>query len=296
MRLENDAAYHAHRALSSTKIKTMATSTPRGFWARHVNPDAAPFEPTEAMRQGSLVDRLITEADSFHEFYVVVPADAPKKPTSTQLNAKKPSEATVEAIQFWDNFNASLKGREVISLEWLANAQRIVDVLHDDPTIGPILRQSRSSQMPHFWMDSEHGVECRYKPDLETEDGSLIDLKKGASANPRYFDSQAYKLGYDIQLDHYRKGYFDLHRKEPTRAGFICYEWLWPHDCALRIVDADYLAFGEQRRRDAILKIAACAASGEYPSYGESAMSSPRFASSTASTADIDLSQEIELF
>jgi exodeoxyribonuclease VIII len=294
-----DSEYHAHPALGSTSIKTMATGTPRSYWAKHVDPNREPFAPTDAMRQGSLVDCLITCPEEFQQKYVVIPDDAPKKPTSTQLSAKKPSEATIEAIQFWDNFNNSVGERDVISQEWFYTALDIRTVLETDATIGPVLAMQRQSQVPYFWIDEVHGIECKYKPDLEPEDGSLFDLKKGATAKPSLFERQAYSLGYDIQLNHYSKGFNLLHKKPPTRCGFIAYEWKWPHDCALILVDKDYLELGHKRRSLAIDKILKCDESGLYPSHGEATITRPKFTltgGSASGESEIDPSDEIQLF
>jgi hypothetical protein len=284
-----DAEYFAHPAVGSTSIKAMATGTPRGYWAKHVDPARLPFVPTEAMRQGSLVDCLITCPDEFDEKYVLAPLDAPKRPTSTQLNAKKPSEATIEAIQFWYDFDAEVGVREVISHDWFTNAVRITEVLAKDSAIGPILRLERQSQVPHFWIDEDHEIQCKYKPDLEPEDGSLIDLKKGASASPRWFSKQAYQLAYDIQLDHYGKGFTDLHGVPPSRAGFIVYEWKWPHECALIIADDDYIAMGHDRRNDALDLIVKCQRENNWPSHGESVITPPTYANIAAADNDTDL-------
>ena len=290
----SDEEYHAHPALGSTSIKTMATGTPRGYWARHVDPNRKPFEPTDAMRQGSLVDCLITCPDEFESKYALPPLDAPKRPTSTQLNAKKPSEATIEAIQFWHDFDSSTVGREVLNPDWLETALRIVEVLQADATIGPILAMERTSQQPYFWIDQDHGIECKYKPDLEPVDGSLLDLKKAASADPRWFNKQAYSLGYDIQISHYRKGFISLHGKPPTRTGFIAYEWKWPHDCALIIANDEYIAMGDERRRKAIERIMECRRLGQWPSHGESLITARN--PSAAAADDIDLTTDIEMF
>lgn len=283
-----DQDYHAHPALSATKIKAMATGTSRRYWAKHEDPARKPFLPTEPMRQGSLVDCLITEPDSFGLRYVEQPACAPKRPTSAQLNAKKPAPATVEAIEFWRDFDDQAQGREPITKAWLDNAWRIVETLHLDPLIGPLLELPRISQEPHFWVDAEHQAPCRYKPDLENE--YLIDLKKGASATPRTFAAQAYKLGYDIQIAHYSLGYEDRNGRPPEKMGFIVYEWEWPHDCALIWADDDYLAMGLDRRRDAIERILECRESGIWPSHGEVTISPPRYANLTAADDDTELS------
>lgn len=284
-----DYEYHAHPALGSTSIKTMATGTPRAYWAKHVDPRRDPFVPTDAMRQGSLVDCLITCPEEFDEKYVLMPVDAPKRPTSTQINAKKPSELTIEAIQFWHDFDAEIGEREVISLEWFNNAARITEVLAADAAIGPILAMERQSQVPHFWVDPVHGLQCKYKPDLEPEDGSLLDLKKGASANPRWFSKQAYQLGYDVQIDHYGKGFEDQHGKPPTRYGFIVYEWKWPHECALVIATEDDLAVGHDRRNKALDLIVKCQATNNWPSYGEAELNLPFYAQGAAADDDTNL-------
>ena len=291
-----DAEYFQHPATGSTKLKAAEILTGRGFWAKEVDPNRQPFLPTDAMRQGSLVDCLITCPDEFDEKYVLVPIDAPKRPTSTQLNAKKPSEATIEAIQFWQDFDASSVGRDAITQDWIDIALKITEVLHIDSCVGPILRMERQSQVPHFWTDPVNGLQMKYKPDLEPSDGSLLDLKKGATAKPSLFERQAYSLGYDIQLDHYSNGFSDLHGKPPTRCGFIVYEWKHPHDCALVIVDDAYLELGRERRQSAITKMLEYEQTGLYPSYGECTITRPRFTLLSGDAADAGDSAEIELF
>jgi len=278
-----DSEYHAHPALSASKLKTMATGTALRYWAKEEDPSRKPFVPTEAMRQGSLVDCLLTESsEEFARRYAPIPADAPKRPTSVQRNAKKPSTETLDAIAFWDRLEAD--GRELITNEWLNNAFRIVEVLAKNTEISRFLAEA--SQAPHFWVDAEHGVECRYKPDLEGS--GLLDLKKGASANPRAFAAQAYRLGYDVQLAHYAEGFTDRYGRKPERCGFIVYEWQWPHDHALIWVDDDYLEMGANRRRDAIERILECRASGVWPSHDESTMGPPSYATLTGADDETD--------
>lgn len=286
----NAAEYHAHPALSATKVKLMATGTALDFWDRYDAPEhlRTPFHPTDAMRQGSLVDCLITQPDEFTKLFAIIPDDAPKKPTSAQINAKKPSEATVEAIAWWDEFRVSTKGKDVISADWYATALEIRQRLMDDPEIGPILRADRVSQKPHFYQDPETGLECRYMPDIENED--LIDLKKAASAHPRHFNAQLYKLGYDIQLSHYSLGYRDRNDGHlPDRRGFIAYEWKKPYNCSLCLINQEYIDVGDQRRANAILKIEECRKTGIYPSWGKHLLAPPTYAELDAADNDNDL-------
>ena len=46
-------------------------------------------EPTPAMEFGSMVHKLLLEQNSFFDKYILIPENAPKKPTNVQINAKK---------------------------------------------------------------------------------------------------------------------------------------------------------------------------------------------------------------
>ena len=290
----NDTEYHAHPAMGSTTLKTARTKTGRGFWAKCVDPNRKPFLPTDPMRQGSLVDCLETCPDKFDDKYIILPSNAPTKPTKAQLKAEKKSPAAEKSIKFWEEFEEEAGDRDIITKDWKDTALVIIDVLHADRDVGPILKMPRQSQVPFFWFDQELFGECKYKPDLEPDDLSLWDLKKGASANPRDFERQSYSLGYDIQLDHYGIGFAKQHGIEPTRRGFIVYEWAWPHDCALIVADEDFIAMGAKRRAEAIALILQYRADGYYPSYGSAIISPPKYAGIISPGNDSDVS-DLEL-
>lgn len=285
-----DAEYHAHPAWSASRLKLAVTGTMLDYWAREEAPERVPFMPTDDMRQGSLVDCLLTELANFDAKYAVLPENAPKKPTATQLKAKKPSVDTLLQMEWWDNFQAENIGKEIINAAWLANALSVIERLRSDPHIGPILAKPRSSQVPHFWTD-EQGRECRYKPDIETTDGELWDLKKTRSANPRLFRAQSYSLAYDLQVGgHYRLGFTDRHGAEPVRSGIIAFEWKWPHNCSLLVADDEFIEMGLERRELAFSNIAECKKTGNWPSYGEAILSPPSYADLNAADDDTDLS------
>lgn len=63
------------------------------------------FKPTASMSWGTLVDCLLTAPETFEARYRMLPPDAPKKPSVTQINAKKPSPDTVKAVDFWNEMN-----------------------------------------------------------------------------------------------------------------------------------------------------------------------------------------------
>lgn len=276
-----NASYHAHPAWSSTKLKGAITGTMLDYWAREVDPDRWPFMPTDQMRQGSVLDTLLTEPDEFTNRYHLAPA------VDRRTKAGKEDWAAALTI-------AVGRGAELIPADWAENSQAISRRLNENPVVKAMLANPGNSQEPHFWTDAA-GRECRYKPDLEPGD-DLIDIKKARSSEPRAFVRQAYALGYDLQLAHYRLGYINRHGKVPARVGFLAVEWDAPHNYSLVWLDDAFIAEGERRRELAFERIAGCVASGVWPSHGEYIAKPPAWVTGDGERPAAFDQSDIELF
>ncbi|MEB3322194.1 MAG: PD-(D/E)XK nuclease-like domain-containing protein [Synechococcaceae cyanobacterium] len=254
----NLADYHRHPAWSPTALKAAITGTMRAWWHRF-GPEARPFVPTPDMVKGDLVDALLTPPFSIEERFQTFATVA----RNTRAGAANCAEA--EAA-----------GLTPISTDMLDQARRIRDALHADPVIGAVLAAMdvEHSQQPHFWSDAA-GRPCRCLPDVVTTDGRLFDIKKTRSAIPRRFYWQARDLAYDLQMAHLELGHLDRHGREPAECGVIAFEWPGdpeaPIDCSLLIFDEQDLQGGRARREEAFARIAACQASGLWPSHGRAA-------------------------
>lgn len=90
---------------------------------------------TTAMDEGTLLDCLLFEPEKFGEKFFVVPGDAPKKPTKAQLGAKKPSAETIAQIAAYEEIQAQVKGRIIISQAQLTNAEYLQKCVQDSPTV-----------------------------------------------------------------------------------------------------------------------------------------------------------------
>jgi hypothetical protein len=247
--------YHDHPALSASKLKKYACGTALDYWAAYEDPNRIPMVPSDAMRQGSLVDCLITEPEKFHRKYVVAPR--------ADRRTKAGKEIWAEAQEL-----ARSKCADLITEEWHHTAQLIVSKLKNDPIASEFLQGS--GQVPHFWHDAENDVECRYLPDLEQpEDGLLVDLKKARSANPRDFARQSFALGYDL-------------------------EWAYPFNYSVNVISDELLEVGRQRRNDAIAGIKACRGTNEWPSWGISTMEAPRWFQVDDPANDTDVADLLE--
>ena len=268
--------YHSHPAISASKLKKIACGTPLDYWAEYEDPDRIPFLPSDQMRQGSLVDCLITEPEKFNLRYVV----APKCDRRTKAGKEKWAEAQ-EA--------AAAKCAQVISEEWHFNATLIANKLWNDPVASVYLQGK--GQEPHFWTDKDHEMECRYLPDLEDpENGLLVDLKKSRSANPKHFARQSYSLGYDIQVAHYAEGYKDRYGEYPRQIVLLAYEWDYPHNWSVNIISDALLEEGRRRREEAICVLEECRRSEEWPSWGVHVMDAPGWLRPEDPANDTDVS------
>lgn len=252
------AVYHRHPAWSPTALKAAVTGTMRAWWHRF-GPEAAVFVPSPDMVKGDLVDALLTPPFRIEERFAAFKSIA----RNTKAGAANCAEA--EAA-----------GLTPVSHEMVEQALRIRDALHADPVVGEVLAalDPEASQQPHFW-DDEAGRPCRCLPDVVTRDGRLFDLKKTRSAVPRRFYWQAKDLAYDLQIAHLALGHQDRRGSPPAETGVIAFEWpsdpAAAIDCSLLIFDEQDLQAGLQRREEAFHRIAACQASGIWPSHGRHA-------------------------
>ena len=243
--------YHAHPAWSPTALKAAVTGTMQA-WRHRFGPEARPFEPSPDMVKGDLVDALLTPPFGLEQRFAVF---------STIARNTKAGAANCAA--------ARAAGLTPVSEEMVEQAKAVAASLRRDPLIGTVLAalDEEHSQVPHFWSDAA-GRPCRCLPDVVTTDGRLFDLKKTRSAVPRRFYWQARDLGYDLQLAHLALGQADRSGELPSEVGVIAFEWDEPYDCALLVFDQGDLEGGLERREEAFRRIAACQASGMWPSHG----------------------------
>lgn len=111
------AEYHGCDAISKTKLDVFRRN-PDLFRRIFVAKDLPKPEASEPMLIGAAAGAFILEGQkAFDDRYVVLPKDAPDRPTTRQLTAAKPSPATVETIKWWEAFLALNVGRQVLTQE-----------------------------------------------------------------------------------------------------------------------------------------------------------------------------------
>ena len=159
---------------------------------------------TKAMDEGTLLDVLLFTPDKISETFYVMPDDV-KKPTSVQLNAAKPSEATLAQIARWNEVEAEIGGRIVITPQQKADAEFLRDAVLNNSTVvfhGLLRREAFTFQAEvEFWYK---GFLHRGFADAigTTRDGMacIWDLKRmGSRSGESLVRSQIRANMYDLQ-------------------------------------------------------------------------------------------------
>jgi exodeoxyribonuclease VIII len=195
--------YHAVDALSASGMRELS----RSAW--HYR-NRVPITPTRAMLNGSLVHCAQLEPGALSSRYVVVPEDAPKRPTKAQWNAAKPSPASVEAMNWWTGFQKTCGEREIVAADDYATTQAQLKALQADPLLKALF-SSGYGEASVFWIDRVTGVYCKARPDwvhpVTDRRVRLLDLKAMADDTPEGFSRGVARMGYHRQQAHYTAGF-----------------------------------------------------------------------------------------
>jgi exodeoxyribonuclease VIII len=185
--------YHELEAGSASGLRAMRRS-PAHFRYDRDNPS----DPTPAMRDGTAIHMAILEPWRFAEKYVVEPDNAPRRPTQRQIDAKKPSQATIDAIQFWDMFDKQYPGAQFISQDKLDQYVGAAKAVQQHPLLKTILQDGMAEQSV-FARDPATKVWCKCRPDWVAKVAGnrvMLEIKTTADAQPWPFQRNAYSLCY----------------------------------------------------------------------------------------------------
>lgn len=186
-----DRILHREEKLSVSSFKEFMKS-PRHFIRYKLREE----KQTDAMLKGSVIHCLILEPDEFDDRYVIEPENAPRKPSIAQINAKNPSDSTLESIAFWDDFNKNAKGREVVPRSIFKTAERVKEYTYKNPAIRYVLDGMHTTEKFVEWELGGyqwHGFVDGIGNDF------FVDLKGMRDATPRKAKYTIRDMGYLFQ-------------------------------------------------------------------------------------------------
>lgn len=199
-------------SISSTGLRQVKRS-PAHFWATHpLNPDRieADDKETRDLIFGSAAHCTAFEPKLFEQQFLVLPPDAPKRPSARQRNAVKKSESTIEAIEFWDRVNgcgkALLTSLDMEDIQAMAKALKANPLAHRLFSGGAaeVTYAVKVGRGDNGWQrvdESEDGIWLLVRPDYTplAETRRLLDYKTAADAEPEAWSRKAFQLRYDMQ-------------------------------------------------------------------------------------------------
>ena len=250
--MENDA-YHAHPAISKSGLDLIARS-PLHYWARYLDPNRVPTEPTAAMRLGTAVHTHVLELDQWQQRYITAPEGIDRR-------YKVGKEA-------WAAFEAQSEGRTVISREDVDLVMAMGRSVFGHPAAAMLLGLPGKAETTHMWTDAATGLQCKCRPDWLTDDGLLmVDVKTTEDASPRGFSRSIAEWRYHVQAAWYLDGIEQATGTRPEQFIFICVEKKAPFACAVYAADAEMIAAGAQTAARDLEVLATCKAADAWPGY-----------------------------
>lgn len=187
---------------TSGVLHRLRTQTPAHHKAWAASADEG---DTPAKVFGKAYHCRVLEPARFAELYCQVPEDAPRDLRHLR-SAAKPSESTLEAIQWWDAWAAENEGKVQLSRDDLERIEEMHAALMSNPVIATLMTEGES-EVTLRWVDEETGVPCKARFDRWIEGRRIaVDLKSTDDANPVTFAKSIDRYGYHIQHAHYCEG------------------------------------------------------------------------------------------
>ena len=270
----SNADYHALDYVSKSHLDEVNKS-PFHYWDRYINPDRVIPEPTKQMLLGSAMHTMVLEPDLFENEYLVEFANAPKRPTAVQRNAKKPSNQTLDAIAYWEEFDKKAVGKNLISIDDYERLTIMKQRIFDHPAASTILSLSGVAEQSYQWKDNQTGEICKSRPDFHTNDGTLIvDLKTTSDASELGFQKSVHNFRYHVQAAFYLRSI-----KEAEQFVFIAVESKPPYLVAVYNASPEMIAAGNRVADKNLATLAQCRKSGKWTGYSEeiTTLDLPRF-------------------
>ncbi|WP_426940285.1 PD-(D/E)XK nuclease-like domain-containing protein [Pseudarthrobacter sp. S6] len=235
----SNRAYHAHAALGSTSLKTLATRTPAHWVHERDNP-----VHKDAYDVGTAAHSLILEGDTSG----VVIVDAADWRTKAAKEAKDEARATGKIA--------------LLEKEWTP-----IQAMHASVMSHPRARElftGHKAEQSVFWEEDGLALKCR--PDAWHDGERLVDLKTTRSASPNDFGKTAHEYGYHQSVAHYIDG-VKAATGEELPFHFVLVEKTAPYFVSVVELDWEAIDIGRQLNDRAKRIYRECADSGNWPGY-----------------------------
>lgn len=196
-----------------------------------------PFEPTAAMRFGTLVHALVLGG----EFVV--------------YDGERRGKA-------WTGFEEANAGKFIVTGTEHARAELVAAAVRRDPVARPLLEGEKELA----WWRELYGRPCAGRVDVYRKGHHLVDLKTTACSQPEKFTRQALAMAYHAQMSMYRDA---MQHTGPVY--LIAVETVAPYAVTVMQLTERALLEGDKLNRMWLERLAACESADQWPAYVQQA-------------------------
>lgn len=167
----------------------------------------APRKATAAMDYGNVLDCVLLTPELFDSLYVILPQDAPQKPTKAMLEAKKPGPESQARQDWWNAFESSLRGRQPVSHTLMEQVRAAESMFRQHKLASSILAESDTQVA--LAGDNPLGYPGQAKclidlfPLAGRFHGSVVDFKSTNDVTERGMMNTTWKFSYHIKMAWY---------------------------------------------------------------------------------------------
>lgn len=259
-------AYHQRdKATASASGLKLMLRSPAHFKHWCDNPDQDKSSP--ALTFGRALHCAVLEPEVFEATYMVLPADAPQRPTAAMLGAKKRSPESEARCAWWAAWDADNAGRIMLPASDYDRVQGMAESARQHPVARGLLAGG-DREVTFRWQDEETGLACKSRADLYAPGEFLMDLKSCRDASPEGFARAVAGYYYDLQQAHYLSG-IRACGDSIRWFVFLAIESEAPYVAQPHILDVRAEERGWNLRQKAIARQAECLKSGVWPGYSD---------------------------
>jgi hypothetical protein len=256
-------------SISSTGLRTIFSKSPAHYWvSSSLNPKRVEQAESEALTFGRAAHHLLLGEAGFRDVFAVLPEDAPRRPTSAQLGAAKPSPATVEQIRWWREFEQANGHKTLLTMAQIEAIRGMAESLAGEPLVrAGILNGLIEHSI--VWRDRETGIWLKIRPDA-IPDGSVdfADLKTAADITDDGIERAVGDYGLNMQGALVGMGAREVLGVEMTSFTLLFVEKAPPFCVRAKTLKPHDLELGERQIRAALRVFAACLETNRWPGPG----------------------------
>lgn len=242
------AEYHAHPALSRSRLWKLHESPQKFKWA-----EEHPEDPTPAFRLGAAFHKFTLEPETFDDEYVHMP---------------KIDRRTKEGKAVYEALLEKAGNRTILSYDEIEAVVGMRNAVMANST-ARVLIEKGIKEHSIFWKDEDTGVELKCRPDIFIPDDDLkviVDLKSTTSSDTKNFTNECLRYGYDVQSAWYKKGVQTEYPGEYAFV-FIAVEKNPPYAVNVMEMDKLMIEYGYIRFRELLDTYVECQKTGNWYGY-----------------------------